>query len=145
MTVGDATAIVNKVVGDCAAQGYTPVEVSGDGTVAISWLTIPAMQGNVDVQPNLPFFVHNAATKPMYDALAKYAPTVTTSSNFGEIVLENWSRSRRPARPPTSGRSRRRRRWRPGSMPCRRGPRSVACRRLSPSKRACRTATRASS
>jgi branched-chain amino acid transport system substrate-binding protein len=91
MTVGDATAIVNKVVGDCAAQGYTPVEVSGDGTVAISWLTIPAMQGNVDVQPNLPFFVHNAATKPMYDALAKYAPTVTTSSNFGEIVLENWA------------------------------------------------------
>jgi branched-chain amino acid transport system substrate-binding protein len=91
MTVGDATAIVNKVVADCATQGYTPTEISGDGTVAISWLTIPAMQGNIDVQPNLPFFVKNAATKPMYDALAKYAPGVTTGPNFGEIVLENWA------------------------------------------------------
>ena len=91
MTVGDATAIVNKVVADCATQGYNPTEISGDGTVAISWLTIPGMQGNIDVQPNLPFFVKNAATKPMYDALAKYAPGVTTGPNFGEIVLENWA------------------------------------------------------
>lgn len=91
MTVGDATSIVNKVVSDCANQGYTPTEISGDGTVAISWLTIPAFEGNIDVQPNVPFFVHNAATKPMYDALAKYAPGITTSPNFGEIVLENWA------------------------------------------------------
>jgi branched-chain amino acid transport system substrate-binding protein len=91
MTVGDATSVVNKVVSDCAAQGYTPTEISGDGTVAISWLTIPAFEGNIDVQPNLPFFVHDAATKPMYDALAKYAPGVTKTPNFGEIVLENWA------------------------------------------------------
>jgi branched-chain amino acid transport system substrate-binding protein len=91
MTVGDATSIVNKVVSDCANQGYTPTEISGDGTVAISWLTIPAFEGNIDVQPNLPFFVHNAATKPMYDALAKYAGGITRSPNFGEIVLENWA------------------------------------------------------
>jgi branched-chain amino acid transport system substrate-binding protein len=91
MTVGDATAIVNKVVADCATQGYNPTEISGDGTVAISWLTIPGMEGNIDVQPNLPFFVKNTATKPMYDALARYAPGVTTGPNFGEIVLENWA------------------------------------------------------
>jgi branched-chain amino acid transport system substrate-binding protein len=91
MTVGDATAIVNKVVADCATQGYNPTQISGDGTVAISWLAIPGMEGNIDIQPNLPFFVHDAATKPMYEALAKYAPGVTTGPNFGEIVLENWA------------------------------------------------------
>jgi len=91
MTVGDATAIVVKVAEDCAAQGYTPIELSGDGTVAISWLTIPAMQGNVDVQSNLPWFVHDAATKDMYAALDKYAPTVPKSPNFGEIALQAWT------------------------------------------------------
>lgn len=91
MVVGDATAIVNKVVQDCTQQNYKPKQLSGDGTVAISWLTIPGMNGNADVQENVPWFVHNAATNPMYAALAKYAPGVTTSPNFGEIVIEDWA------------------------------------------------------
>ena len=64
MTVGDATQVVNKVVQDCAAQGYTPIQLSADGTVGISWLTIPQFNGNVDAQPDVPFFVHNSATDP---------------------------------------------------------------------------------
>ena len=91
LLVGDATAIVNKFVENCASQGYNPVEISGDGTVAISWLAIPGFEGNVDSQPDISFFVHDAATKPMYDALAKYAPGVTTGPNFGEIVIETWA------------------------------------------------------
>ena len=74
MTVGDATQVVNKVVQDCAAQGYTPIQLSADGTVGISWLTIPQFNGNVDAQPDVPFFVHNSATDPMYTALKKYYP-----------------------------------------------------------------------
>jgi branched-chain amino acid transport system substrate-binding protein len=91
MTVGDATQVVNKVVQDCAAQGYTPIQISADGTVGISWLTIPQFNGNVDAQPDVPFFVHNAATNPMYAALKKYYPAQLTNPNFGEIVVENWA------------------------------------------------------
>jgi branched-chain amino acid transport system substrate-binding protein len=91
MTVGDATQIVNKVVQNCAAQGYTPIQLSADGTVAISWLSIPQFNGNVDAQPDIPFFVHNAATNPMYTALRKYYPAQLTNPNFGEIVIENWA------------------------------------------------------
>ena len=91
MTVGDATQVVNKVVQDCAAQGYTPIQLSGDGTVGISWLTIPQFNGNVDAQPDVPFFVHNSATDPMYTALEKYYPSQLTNPNFGEIVVENWA------------------------------------------------------
>ncbi len=91
MTVGDATAVVTKVVQDCAAQGYTPVQISADGTVGISWLKIPQFNGNVDAQPDIPFFVHNAATNPMYAALRKYYPQQLTNPNFGEIVVENWA------------------------------------------------------
>lgn len=91
MFVGDATQIVNKVVQDCAAQGYNPIQLSADGTVGISWLTIPGFNGNVDAQPDVPFFVHNSATNPMYKALTKYYPSQLTNPNFGEIVVENWA------------------------------------------------------
>jgi branched-chain amino acid transport system substrate-binding protein len=91
MSVGDASAIVTKVAMNCATQGYDPKELSADGAVAIAWLAVPAMNGNVDVQADLPWFVHNAATKPMYAALNKYAPGVTTGPNFGEVVLQSWT------------------------------------------------------
>lgn len=91
MDVGDASGVVTKVAQNCASQGYAPLEFGGDGTVSISWLTIPAMQGNVDVQPEIPWFVHNAATKPMYAALDKYAPSVPAGPNFGEVVVQVWA------------------------------------------------------
>jgi branched-chain amino acid transport system substrate-binding protein len=91
MVVGDASSIVVKVAETCAVQGYTPRELSGDGTVAISWLTVPAMQGNVDTQSNLPWFVHDGATKDMYAALDRYAQAVPKSPDFGEIVVQAWS------------------------------------------------------
>jgi branched-chain amino acid transport system substrate-binding protein len=91
LSVGDASGVVTKVAQDCATQGYTPIELGNDGTVAIAWLGIPAMNGNIDVQPEIPWFVHNAATKPMYDALKKYAPSVITGPNFGEVVVQSWA------------------------------------------------------
>ncbi len=91
MAVGDASAIVTKVAENCATQGFTPTELSADGSVAIAWLGVPAMNGNIDVQGDIPWFVHNAATKPMYTALNKYAPGVTTGPNFGEVVVQSWA------------------------------------------------------
>jgi branched-chain amino acid transport system substrate-binding protein len=91
MTVGDASSVVEHVVQDCAAQDYTPRELSSDGTVAIAWLTIPAFNGNIDTQSDFLWFVHDAATKTMYEALDKYAPQVPSGPNFGEIVLQSWA------------------------------------------------------
>jgi branched-chain amino acid transport system substrate-binding protein len=91
MTVADASAVVAKVASDCATQGYEPTQLSADGSVAISWLTTPGMEGNIDSEPDLPWFVHDSATKPFYAALAKYAPAVPASVNFGEIALSTWA------------------------------------------------------
>jgi branched-chain amino acid transport system substrate-binding protein len=91
MTVGDASSIVEHVVQDCAAQDYTPRQLSSDGTVAAAWLTIPAFNGNIDSQSDFLWFVHDSATKTMYEALDKYAPQVPSGPNFGEIVLQSWS------------------------------------------------------
>jgi branched-chain amino acid transport system substrate-binding protein len=90
MTVGDASSIVEHVVQDCAAQDYTPRQLSSDGTVASAWLTIPAFNGNIDTQSDFLWFVHDAATKTMYAALDKYAPQVPSGPNFGEVVLQSW-------------------------------------------------------
>jgi branched-chain amino acid transport system substrate-binding protein len=89
--VGDASGVVVKVAANCAAQGYEPLEFGGDGTVSKSWLTTPGMQGNVDVQPDVPWFVHDAGTKEMYEALDKYAPAVPSGPNMGEVVVQDWS------------------------------------------------------
>jgi len=89
--VADASAIVTKVAQNCATQGYSPIELSGDGSVAIAWLGVPAMNGNLDVQADIPWFVHNAATKPMFEALAKYTTGVTSGPNFGEVVVQSWA------------------------------------------------------
>jgi branched-chain amino acid transport system substrate-binding protein len=89
--VGDATAIVEKVAQDCATQSYDPIELTGDGIVAISMLKIPAFKGMIATQANVPWFVHNAATAPFYAALKKYAPQVMVSPNFGEASLQAWS------------------------------------------------------
>ena len=91
MTVGDTTTVVEKVAENCAAQGYTPTQLSSDGTVAIGWLHTPGMEGNLDTQADVPWFVHNSATKDMYSALEEYAPQVPTGPNFGEIVLATWA------------------------------------------------------
>jgi len=89
--VGDASGVVVKVAANCASQGYEPLEFGGDGTVSKSWLTTPGMQGNVDVQPDVPWFVHDAGTKEMYEALDKYAPSVPSGPNMGEVVVQDWS------------------------------------------------------
>ncbi len=91
LTVGDASVIVSKVAMDCAQQGYDPIELGADGTVSSSWLTVAGMAGNIDVQPDLPWFVHNEATKEMYAALDKYAPSVPTSPDFGETDITAWA------------------------------------------------------
>ena len=91
MTVGDASAIVTHVVQDCASQGYKPVQLSSDGTVAIEWLKNPAFNGNIDTQSDIPWFVRNSATAPMYAALAKYAPGVASGPNFGEVAIQSWA------------------------------------------------------
>ncbi len=91
MTVGDASSIVEHVVQDCAAQDFTPRQLSSDGTVASAWLTIPAFNGNIDTQSDFLWFVHNSVTSTMYAALDKYASQVPSGPNFGEIVLQSWS------------------------------------------------------
>lgn len=91
LAVAEASSIVAKFAEDCATQNYTPVEISGDGSVAKAWLTIPAMNNNVDFEEDYPWFVHDSVTKDFYTALAKYAPGETSDPNFSGIAIIEWT------------------------------------------------------
>ncbi len=91
MTVGDATIVVSKVAQNCATQGYRPVMEAPGIVVASQWLDVPAFNGSVGYQGNIPWFVHDSATKTMYAALARYAPQVTEGQNFGQVVVQSWA------------------------------------------------------
>jgi branched-chain amino acid transport system substrate-binding protein len=90
MFVVDASTVATKVATNCAQQGYKPTELGAFGTVAGTWQTAPGMEGNIDVQSDYPWFVHNAVTKDMYAAINKYDPAVLTNASFGPIAVQAW-------------------------------------------------------
>ena len=48
------------------------------------------MNGNLDVQPDVPFFVDwTPATKAMYAAFRKYQPSFVASQDFGEVAVDS--------------------------------------------------------
>jgi branched-chain amino acid transport system substrate-binding protein len=88
--VVDASTVVTKVATNCAQQSYKPTELGAFGTVAATWLTAPGMEGNIDVQSDYPWFVHNGVTKDMYSAINKYNPSILTNASFGPIAVQAW-------------------------------------------------------
>jgi branched-chain amino acid transport system substrate-binding protein len=91
LQIGDAVTVVEKVGQDCAAQGFHPVQVTGSSIVAISMATDPNFDGMIATQQDIPYIVHNGATKDFYAALHKYQPTLLSSPNFGEGAIQQWS------------------------------------------------------
>jgi branched-chain amino acid transport system substrate-binding protein len=93
MDVGGATNTVTHLASDCARQGYTPRELGTDGSVTLSWLAAPGMNGAVMSQPDIPFFEKSSpALASMYSALEQYNPTaLTASAGFGENAVYAWA------------------------------------------------------
>jgi branched-chain amino acid transport system substrate-binding protein len=92
MSIGDASSVVIRVATSCQQQGYSPLQVSTDGTVTNAWATSPAMQGAIMVQQNAPFSdTSNPAIQTMLTALNKYEPGVTTSQSWGENDVFSWA------------------------------------------------------
>ena len=89
LEIGDASVVAEKAATDCAAQGWTPIEIAA--AVASDMATHPQFQGMLASQQEIPYFVHNAATKDFWSALDKYAPTLHTSPNFGEQAIIGWA------------------------------------------------------
>jgi branched-chain amino acid transport system substrate-binding protein len=89
--IADADTVIERVIGECAAQGVTapPIVSAANGTA--SWLTDPAYQGALVSAYNAPFFdTENPAIKTYRDAIDKYAPSLSQSASTSEIPLFSW-------------------------------------------------------
>jgi branched-chain amino acid transport system substrate-binding protein len=78
---------VQRLLDNCAAQGYHPTPVEGGVSVT------PSLEHDANI-PDLwvfsiaiPFFVHNSATKILDKVMGSYLPHATTESN----VVEDWT------------------------------------------------------
>jgi branched-chain amino acid transport system substrate-binding protein len=91
-TVVAASDTALRVAESCAAQGYKPVWVSTAGEMTTPWLSQSAVNGAVGNVQDVPWFDDSIpATKTMQAALAKYSPSVVSSSSFGAVATIGWA------------------------------------------------------
>ena len=91
LETADANIVVEKAADNCATQGWHPIEVTATSEIGSGMATDPEFKTMVASMNDIPWVVHNGATKTMYAALDKYQPAVETSSNFGEQVVLEWA------------------------------------------------------
>jgi branched-chain amino acid transport system substrate-binding protein len=91
LETADAAVIVQKAADNCALQGWHPVEVTNTSELANPDAADPNFATMTASSNNIPWFVHNAATKDFYSAIGQYAPSVQTNPNFGEEVIFQWA------------------------------------------------------
>jgi branched-chain amino acid transport system substrate-binding protein len=89
LEIGDASTVAEKAASDCAAQGWSPIEIAA--AVSSNMNSDSHFDGMLASQQEIPYFVHNAATKVFWSALDKYAPTLHLSPNFGEQSIIGWA------------------------------------------------------
>jgi branched-chain amino acid transport system substrate-binding protein len=91
LNVGAGEQEVTRIATDCNKQGVKAIVIGTDGTVSPSWRTNPAFEGEVDVQPLLPWNQQNAATKDYYAAMAQYQPGELHSDTFAANDIGAWA------------------------------------------------------
>ncbi len=78
---------------NCAAQGYTPIELDDDAGITYAVLNNPAFNNHViSVQPDMPFSVTSTpGMKQMYAAMKKYDPSALNPANLGDEIQQAWA------------------------------------------------------
>jgi branched-chain amino acid transport system substrate-binding protein len=90
LDVGSGESTVTRVAHDCAKQGVRAIVLGTDGTVDPAWIHDSALQGEVDVQPVLPWNQQNASTKDYYAAMQQYASSELHGATFGANDIGAW-------------------------------------------------------
>ncbi len=52
--MAESSTVVESFVNSCTAQGYKPKYLAEDGAVSSAFLKVPALQGMIAVENNLP-------------------------------------------------------------------------------------------
>jgi branched-chain amino acid transport system substrate-binding protein len=80
------------VASNCAAQGYTPHQVSDEAAYGVSFAGKPGLEGFIGTQDNWPFFDTSIpAAKTEHDAFEQYEPSILTNPLFSVSVELQWT------------------------------------------------------
>jgi branched-chain amino acid transport system substrate-binding protein len=72
---------VIRFASGCASQGYSPIQVTADGTLTDDWLPVKALNGSLAAEQNAPWFdTSTPATQEFHAAMQKYAPSAKLSA-----------------------------------------------------------------
>jgi branched-chain amino acid transport system substrate-binding protein len=92
MAVGDGASVIETIAKDCHSQGYNPVWIQGDGSLAVAFTTSVGLSTDtISAQPDLPWTAKSApGIKQMDAAFNKYEPTLLTNPDFNELAVQAW-------------------------------------------------------
>lgn len=92
LVIVENAATVLNAANQCNQQGYKPRELNVSATTGLSWEHQTAMDGTITTQSN-PVLADTSipALQTFHQALAKYAPSVTTGPQYNEIDASVWA------------------------------------------------------
>ena len=92
MAVGDGASVIETIAKDCHSQGYNPVWIQGDGSLAVNFTSsVGLSQNTISAQPDLPWTAKSApGIQQMDAAFNKYEPTLLTNPDFNELAVQAW-------------------------------------------------------
>jgi branched-chain amino acid transport system substrate-binding protein len=91
LLVAHANAIAERVVDQCAQQGYRPLIMSGGGVVNELVAKNPNFDGAINTQTNVPLSAPGEANEERLEALRKYAPELTPDNpQYNATIGSVW-------------------------------------------------------
>jgi len=91
MAVGDGASVIETIAKDCHSQGYDPVWIQGDGSLAVAFTSSVGLSKNtISAQPDIPWTAKTAGVRQMNAAFNKYEPTLLSNPDFNELALQAW-------------------------------------------------------
>jgi branched-chain amino acid transport system substrate-binding protein len=91
IAVGDGSSVVETIATNCHSQGYNPVWIQGDGSLAGAFTTTPGLETDtISAQPDAPWTANTPGVKAMNAAFNKYEPSLLKNPDFNELSLQAW-------------------------------------------------------
>ena len=92
LSILDTAPTVQRILSDCAQQGYKPLVVSNTGASSTQWLTDPDFANASVTSVNANYTNESIpGVKAFVSAMHQYAPGVLTSNEFSYPMVWTWA------------------------------------------------------
>lgn len=86
------SSVVQRLINDCAKQGYKPLSIGSINTVGSDWFDNPNLEGAVSVSSNANYTDESVpGVKEYMDAIDQYVPGLREKDGYGSNYLQPWA------------------------------------------------------